>query len=352
MKKRRLPQILVHTGQHYDANMAGVFFEELGMPEPDIYLKVGSDNHARQTARIMHAFDAVCDEHRPDLVVVAGDVNSTLAAALVASKRSIPVAHVEAGLRSFDRDMPEEINRVVTDSISDLLFTTEESANQNLLREGAPAERIFFTGNCMIDTLLKHVATALAREPWNEFGVESGRYALLTLHRPSNVDSVETLQALLGVVGEVARRIPVIFPAHPRTTAALSRAGFAAPSNVKLCDPLSYLSFLGLMARAAFVMTDSGGIQEETTALGVPCLTLRANTERPVTVTSGTNRLVGGDVACLPGLVDRILAGDWPTGQRPPLWDGQAARRVVGALESWNETRTAPQAAPMRLAAV
>jgi UDP-N-acetylglucosamine 2-epimerase (non-hydrolysing) len=349
MKKRRWPQILVHTGQHYDPNMAGVFFKELGMPEPDIYLKVGSDNHARQTARIMSAFDAVCEERRPDLVVVAGDVNSTVAAALVAAKRSIPVAHVEAGLRSFDRGMPEEVNRVVTDSVSDLLFTTEDSANRNLQREGVPAERVFFTGNCMIDTLEEHLEAAVARAPWEDFGVAPGGYALLTLHRPSNVDSVENLTALVGVANEVAGRIPVIFPAHPRTTAALAHTGFVAAAGLRLREPLSYLPFLGLMARAAFVMTDSGGIQEETTALGVPCLTLRGNTERPVTVTAGTNRLVGNDLALLRNQVERILARDWPAGQRPPLWDGHAARRVAGALEGWREGRSPREAEAMRV---
>jgi len=337
MKKRRWPQILVHTGQHYDPNMAGVFFEELGMPQPDIYLRVGSDNHARQTARIMTAFDTVCDERRPDLVVVAGDVNSTVAAALVASKRGIPVAHVEAGLRSFDRTMPEEVNRVVTDSVSDLLFTTESSANENLSREGVPAERVFFAGNCMIDTLRRHVRAAVSRSPWERFGVEPGQYALLTLHRPSNVDCPESLGALLGAINEMAERIPIIFPAHPRTMAVLERAGFVAAAGLQLREPLSYLPFLGLMARARFVMTDSGGIQEETTALGVPCLTLRSNTERPATLTAGTNRLVGNDLACLRSLVDRILAGDWPKGECPPLWDGHAAERVSGALERWSE---------------
>ena len=335
MKKRRWPQILVHTGQHYDANMAGVFFDELGMPLPDIYLRVGSDTHARQTARIMIAFDAVCGERQPDLVVVAGDVNSTVAAALVAAKRSIPVAHVEAGLRSFDRTMPEEVNRIVTDSISDLLFTTEDSANQNLLRDGMPADRIFFVGNCMIDTLLRHVEVAVSRCPWEEFGAEPGRYALLTLHRPSNVDCAENLSALLGAINGIAERIPVIFPAHPRTMAVLERSGFVAAAGLRLREPFSYMPFLGLMARAAFVMTDSGGIQEETTALGVPCLTLRSNTERPVTTTAGTNRLVGNDLACLCGLVDQILAGEWPKGEVPPLWDGQAAHRITDALEGW-----------------
>ena len=337
MKKRGWPQILVHTGQHYDPIMAGVFFEELGMPLPDIYLRVGSDTHARQTAGIMTAFDKVCDERGPSLVVVAGDVNSTVAAALVAAKRGIPVAHVEAGLRSFDRTMPEEVNRVVTDSISDLLFTTEASANENLLREGVPAERICFAGNCMIDTLLHHVQAAVSRSPWQEFGVEPGKYALLTLHRPSNVDCPESLGALLGAINQMAERIPIIFPAHPRTMAVLERAGFVAAAGLQLREPLSYLPFLGLMARAAFVMTDSGGIQEETTALSVPCLTLRSNTERPVTLTAGTNRLVGNDLASLRGLVDRILAGDWPKGECPPLWDGHAAERVADALERWNE---------------
>jgi UDP-N-acetylglucosamine 2-epimerase (non-hydrolysing) len=266
--------------------------------------------------------------------VVGGDVNSTVAAALVASKRGLRVAHVEAGLRSFDRTMPEELNRVATDHLSDLLFTTEESANENLRREGLDGPGRHFVGNCMVDTLMAHVERARAGEPWRAHGLEPGRYALLTLHRPSNVDDPATLSGLLAALADLARRLPVLFPMHPRTRASLSRAGLDLPEGLRPLDPLPYLGFLGLMSAAKLVATDSGGIQEETTALGVPCLTLRRNTERPVTVSDGTNQLVGTDPARLSAAVERILAGDWPAGRRPPLWDGKAAHRIVDVLEN------------------
>jgi UDP-N-acetylglucosamine 2-epimerase (non-hydrolysing) len=334
MRRRGLDYVLVHTGQHYDAAMSQVFFDELGMPAPDVHLGVGSDGHAKQTAAIMVAFDASLDTLRPDQVVVGGDVNSTVAAALVASKRGLRVAHVEAGLRSFDRTMPEELNRVATDHLSDLLFTTEESANENLRREGLDGPGRHFVGNCMVDTLMAHVERARAGEPWRAHGLEPGRYALLTLHRPSNVDDPATLSGLLAALADLARRLPVLFPMHPRTRASLSRAGLDLPEGLRPLDPLPYLGFLGLMSAAKLVATDSGGIQEETTALGVPCLTLRRNTERPVTVSDGTNQLVGTDPARLSAAVERILAGDWPAGRRPPLWDGKAAHRIVDVLEN------------------
>ncbi len=337
LKRRGLRQLFVHTGQHYDKAMSDVFFEELALPAPDIHLGVGSDNHARQTAQIMMAFDRVVAESRPDLVVVGGDVNSTMAVALVAAKCDVRIAHVEAGLRSFDRSMPEEINRVVTDHLSELLFTTEESGNVNLRHEGIAENRIHFVGNCMVDTLRKHAAAAIAREPWRSFGLAPGGYALLTLHRPSNVDAVDSLKSLLRLIGEIGQQIPIVFPIHPRTRSRIEGVGWTADSGVRLVEPLPYLTFAGLMARARFVMTDSGGIQEETTALGVPCLTLRENTERPVTVTDGTNEIVGTDPNRITQCVERILAGSRKTGGLPPLWDGRASERAVEVLETLTE---------------
>ncbi len=331
LQRRNSPCLLVHTGQHYDENMSQVFFDELGMPKPDVHLGVGSDTHARQTARIMEGLEDVYRRFLPDLIVVGGDVNSTVAAAMVAAKEGIPLAHVESGLRSFDRGMPEEVNRVVTDHLSDFLFTTEQSANENLVREGVPEDRIHFVGNCMVDTLLRHVKEARRREPWQNFGLEPNNYALLTLHRPSNVDDPETMQTLMTVAENIAGRLPVLFPAHPRTRLQLDRLGLN--DRLSLCEPLPYLSFLGLMSGAKLVLTDSGGIQEETTMLGVPCLTLRENTERPITVTSGTNQLVGTDAAKIFGAAQDVLAGNCKNSARPPLWDGSAAVRIVDIVE-------------------
>jgi UDP-N-acetylglucosamine 2-epimerase (non-hydrolysing) len=341
LKRRRIPQLLVHTGQHYDANMSQVFFEELGLPVPDIYLGVGSDTHARQTARIMVLFEEVCRKHRPDLVMVGGDVNSTIATALVAAKEHIPVAHVEAGLRSFDRTMPEEINRVATDHLAELLFTTEESADKNLRSEGISPENIHFVGNCMVDTLLKHVKVAIQQTPWQMFGVKPSEYVLVTLHRPSNVDDSKTLRVVMSSIKDVSRRLPVLFPVHPRTRSRLATEKIGVAPAVNLTDPLPYLTFIGLMAKARFVMTDSGGIQEETTVLGVPCLTLRWNTERPVTIARGTNRLVGTDRKKIKRCVDIILAGKWPDGGCPPLWDGEAGQRIADVVEFWVSQRGA-----------
>ncbi len=329
--RRGHPHLFVHTGQHYDGNMSRVFFDELGMPKPDVDLGIGSDSQARQTGRIMIAFEEVCRKERPDVILVGGDVNSTAAVALVAAKEGVALGHVESGLRSFDRTMPEEINRIVTDHLSTYLFTTENSANENLAREGIPAEKVHLVGNCMVDTLLKHVKTAVEREPWTALGLEPNGYALLTLHRPSNVDSSEALGAVMDSIRGVSERIPILFPVHPRTRARLAEAGIAAGPSVRLCEPLPYLAFLGLMAKARLVLTDSGGIQEETTALGVPCLTLRRNTERPVTVTHGTNRLVttAEEIRCG---VEEILSGRWKTGTKVPLWDGRASERIVDVL--------------------
>ncbi len=335
LRRRGLSQIFIHTGQHYDANMSRVFFEELRLPEPDIYLGVGSDTHARQTARIMVAFEEVCKRYSPDLVIVGGDVNSTVAIALVAAKGCIPLGHVEAGLRSFDRTMPEEINRIITDQLSDLLFTTEESANMNLYREGIAEERVHFVGNCMVDTLLNHVDLAIQRSPWRIFDLVPDGYALLTLHRPSNVDDFRTLELVMGAINEVSRRLPILFPVHPRTRECLGRWNIQVVPSVHLVEPLPYLTFLGLMAKAAYVLTDSGGIQEETTVLNVPCLTLRSNTERPITITSGTNRLVGTVPEKISQGVETILTGKWQSGKCPPLWDGEASRRIVDIIETW-----------------
>lgn len=330
--------ILVHTGQHYDERMSDLFFRELGIPAPDHYLGVGSGTHAQQTAQVMVRLEPLFEELRPDLVLVVGDVNSTVAAALVASKLGIRLAHVEAGLRSFDRSMPEEVNRVVTDALSDLLFTTERSAEENLRREGIAEEKIHFVGNVMIDTLLRHRERAEALGVPARFGLAPGEYAVVTLHRPSNVDAPDALARMVDVMVAVQERLPVVFPVHPRTRSRLAEAGLLtrleALPDVRLTEPLGYLEFLGLMAGARLVLTDSGGVQEETTILGVPCLTVRENTERPVTITHGTNRLVGTEPARIIAAVDETLAAPRPDGRRPELWDGRAAERIVGVLAS------------------
>jgi len=329
-------QLLVHTGQHYDDNMSKVFFEDLELPQPDIYLRVGSGSHAQQTARVMLAFEPVLLEHRPDWVIVVGDVNSTVACALTAAKLGIRVAHVEAGLRSFDRTMPEEYNRLLTDHIADLLFTTEPSANENLRREGISEEKIHFVGNVMIDTLLRHKERALTLDVLGKYGLESQGFALLTLHRPSNVDVREVLAGILDALAEIQARLPVIFPAHLRTVKRLREFGFegrlAGTPNLQVTEPLGYLEFLNLMANAQLVLTDSGGIQEETTILDVPCLTLRKNTERAVTVTQGTNVVVGCDPERIVTEAMAILDGRNKTKRVPEFWDGRAAERIVAVL--------------------
>jgi UDP-N-acetylglucosamine 2-epimerase (non-hydrolysing) len=345
--RRKIPQVFVHTGQHYDKNMFDVFFEELELPKPDIYLGVGSDSHSKQTARIMVAFEEICNQHRPDLVVVGGDVNSTLAVSLVAAKANIPVAHIESGLRSFDRTMPEEINRIVTDHLSDLLFTTEESANRNLRKEGISKEKIHFVGNCMVDTLLRHVDTAVQSSPWEKLALEPSRYAMLTLHRPSNVDDSDILMPLMQTIAKLPGQLPILFPVHPRTREHLSGLKTDLGNYIRLCEPMPYLTFLGLMAKAAYILTDSGGIQEETTILNVPCLTLRWNTERPITIESGTNRLVGTDPQKIQDSVKEILAGKWSTGKKPPLWDGKAYDRIVDIIQSWSNSPKASSESTM-----
>jgi UDP-N-acetylglucosamine 2-epimerase (non-hydrolysing) len=324
---------LVHTGQHYDASMSDRFFAELGIREPDVNLEVGSGSHAAMTAQVLQRIEPVIQEQAPDVVAVVGDVNSTIAAALASVKLGIPVAHVEAGLRSFDRGMPEEINRVLTDAISDWLFVTEPAGVENLAREGADPRRVHLVGNVMIDTLLAHVAKAKERRVPAGLGLAPREYAVLTLHRPSNVDDPQRLGRLFDVLEELHESLPVVFPMHPRTAAALERGLGGRRLKLRVSEPLGYLDFLGLMADAKLVLTDSGGIQEETTVLGVPCLTLRDNTERPVTATQGTNRVVGSDPDAIRAEVQKILAGEGPRGRVPDLWDGRAAARIADVLE-------------------
>ena len=327
---------LLHTGQHYDQAMSELFFRNLGLPEPDHYLGVGSGGHGAQTGKIMIAFEEILRELSPDLVLVVGDVNSTIACGLVAVKMGIKLVHVEAGLRSFDRGMPEEVNRVLTDQISDYLFITEESARANLAREGIAGDRIFFVGNVMIDTLLRHRERARERSIVADLGLETGGFALVTLHRPSNVDDPQTLRGLMAAVARLADHIPVVFPVHPRTRQRLVAQGLEGSlgrcANLKLIEPLGYLDFLHCMDASRLVVTDSGGIQEETTVLGIPCITARENTERPVTVSEGTNIVVGQDADKLLEAALKVLDGEGKTGVCPKLWDGRAAERIVQVL--------------------
>jgi UDP-N-acetylglucosamine 2-epimerase (non-hydrolysing) len=320
-------QTLVHTGQHYDVNMSDVFFRQLAIPEPDVNLSVGAGSHASQTAEIMIRFEPVVLDRRPDLVLVYGDVNSTIAAALVCAKLKIPVGHVEAGLRSFDRTMPEEINRLVTDQLADLLFTPSEDGDFNLQREGVASEKIHRVGNVMIDSLCRFLPAACQSKS-NGF---PDRYALVTLHRPSNVDEGPILQGILTFLLEISQQLAVVFPVHPRTRQRIADFGFNA-TQLRLLDPLPYVEFLNLQRRATVVITDSGGIQEETTYLGVPCLTVRNNTERPVTVSIGTNILVGQDSHRLREEVASILDGHAKKGAIPPLWDGHAGERIADVV--------------------
>jgi UDP-N-acetylglucosamine 2-epimerase (non-hydrolysing) len=338
---RRRPAMecrLIHTGQHYTPEMSRSFFDELELHEPDVNLEVGSGSSVWQMAEVMKRLEPVLLEWRPDMLVVVGDVTSTAAAALVAVKLGIPVAHVEAGLRSFDRAMPEEMNRLVTDVVSSLLFTTEPSGGRNLQAEGIPPERIFFVGNVMIDTLLRFRARAEQTEVLERLGLDGGGYAVATLHRPSNVDRSESLAGLLAALSEIGRTLPVVFPVHPRTAQMLRTAGLDT-SGIRIVEPLGYLDFLHLMSRARLVLTDSGGIQEETTILQVPCLTLRHNTERPVTIERGTNRLVGTDPQLILSAAREALASPLPTGRIPELWDGAASHRIADVLEQFTPLR-------------
>ena len=331
---------IVHTGQHYDEAMSEVFFRQLGLPHPHISLSVGSAPHGAQTGRVLERFESALLEHRPAAVVVVGDVNSTLACALATAKLrysdgSRPLlAHVEAGLRSGDRSMPEEVNRVLTDAISDVLFTTEESAAANLLRENVPATRIHFVGNVMIDCLLNAWPHIEERRAWEGFALAPHTYGLVTLHRPSNVDDLDVLSRIVSALAGIARRLPLIFPVHPRTRERLTAAGMSDSPGVRLVDPLGYLEFISLASAARIVITDSGGIQEESTFLRVPCLTLRDNTERPITVSHGTNTLVGSRPVDLAGTTFETLARHQSAKPAPPLWDGQASDRIVHVLRA------------------
>ncbi len=333
-ERREHSVLLVHTGQHYDEKMSDNFFRDLGIPAPDINLEVGSGTHAVQTARIMIAFEELCVRERPDWVVVVGDVNSTMACAITAKKLGIKVAHIEAGLRSRDMTMPEEINRLCTDAISDLLFTTDRIASENLRREGVSEDKIRFAGNVMIDTLLANLGRARALPPVVE--LPNGAYAVATLHRPSNVDSAEALRSVLEIVREISGRIPVVFPMHPRTRKNIDAFGLGAlvadSANIRILEPLSYLPFISCVAGARFVLTDSGGIQEETTALGIPCLTMRPNTERPVTCECGTNILVGSDPQRIRKAFEDVMTGRVVRRSMPELWDGHAAGRIADVL--------------------
>ncbi len=335
MGRRRsdIRNLIVHTGQHYDDSMSGAFFRDLDLPQADLNLGVGSASHAQQTARVMLAFEPVIENERPDWVVVVGDVNSTLACALVASKCGVRVAHVEAGLRSFDRTMPEELNRLLTDQLSDLLLTPSPDADENLIREGIDAARIVRVGNVMIDSLFGALAKADASPVIEDLGLEPRQYAVATLHRPANVDDAETLRGFLKAFEAIAERTLIIFPAHPRTVTSIVRHGLVVSPRVRIIEPLGYIDFLRLWSQSALVLTDSGGMQEETTVLGIPCLTLRENTERPITVTEGTNQIVGRDPRRIVEVALKELArGSQRDHRVPEMWDGHASERIVNAL--------------------
>lgn len=330
---------LIHTGQHYDEAMNAVFFRDLGIPEPDAFLQGGGGTHAQQTARIMIGFEEDCLANRPDLVMVVGDVNSTLACSIVAKKLQIPVAHVEAGLRSGDRNMPEEINRLVTDSIADIFFVTEPSGVENLVREGHPADRIHHVGHVMVDNLF-YQRDKLSEYDFSNSSAHAlkealGRYGVVTLHRPSNVDDPDVLASFCNTFREISAELPLIFPMHPRTRQNLGKLSISFGEDVHILDPLPYMEFLNIWKDAAVILTDSGGLQEESTALGVPCLTLRENTERPITVHEGTNQLVGHDMGLLKVKINNILTGIGRAGRQPALWDGHAAKRIVAILHSY-----------------
>jgi UDP-N-acetylglucosamine 2-epimerase (non-hydrolysing) len=339
----QLAQVLVHTGQHYDVKMSDVFFTDLGMPAPDVYLGIGSGSHAEQTARTMLELEKVFLKEKPDLVSVVGDVNSTIAGALVASKMGIRIAHVEAGLRSFDMRMPEEINRIVTDRLADLLLTPSPDADANLLKEGVDPSRIHFVGNVMIDTLLASKARADQLPTLKDLGLTPRGYAVCTLHRASNVDDPKVLSGLLSSLASISMRLPVIFPVHPRTRKMLADHGLGGmlerSPGLRLAEPMGYLEFLALTSQARLILTDSGGLQEESTALGVPCLTLRENTERPITVEQGTNTVVGHDPARILAEYNKVLAGSGKPGRVPRYWDGQAACRIVQIMRRWFRER-------------
>jgi UDP-N-acetylglucosamine 2-epimerase (non-hydrolysing) len=339
LRRRGIRQSLLHTGQHYDENMSKVFFEDLRMPEPDIYLGVGSGSHAEQTARVLVEFEQVCAREKPDLVVVVGDVNSTLACSIVAAKAWIPVAHVEAGLRSFDWKMPEEINRVVTDRLSEILLTPSADGDENLRREGVPEERIHRVGNIMIDSLFDNLERAKASDVLERLDLRERGFGVLTLHRPSNVDEPETLLRIMRVLHEISRELPIVFSCHPRTAEQLAKldayAALADVGDLRILEPLGYLDFLRLFSQGRLVFTDSGGLQEETTALRIPCITIRENTERPITVEEGTNTIVGTDPEKIAAAARQALDGEVSETRVPDLWDGKTAERIVDVFEAW-----------------
>ena len=334
LKKRNLNALLVHTGQHYDQNMSNIFFEELGMPKPDIYLGVGSETHAKQTAKIMIDFEHVCTENKPQRVIVAGDVNSTIACALVATKLNIPVDHVEAGLRSFDNTMPEEINRILTDRISSLLFTPSKDANTNLINEGINPDSIKLTGNIMIDSLVSNLEKTNTKI-LKKLNIKEKQYALVTLHRPSNVDKKDILVDIFSALNRISEKIPVVFPLHPRTKNKMKEFNIQHNNNARIIftEPLGYLDFLSLTKNTKLVLTDSGGIQEETTALGIPCLTLRENTERPITVKEGTNKIIGNTKSRIIEEFNYVLSNEGQSYKIPRLWDGKTAKRIADIIE-------------------
>ncbi len=335
IKKNKINNILVHTGQHYDQNMSEIFFKELMLPKPDYFMGIGSGTHTYQTAEIMINFENICDNYSPDLVIVAGDVNSTLACALVSAKKNIPVAHIESGLRSFDRTMPEEINRIITDSISEILFVTEKSGVQNLIKEGIDRSKIHFVGNTMIDSLINYIDQAKKRKPWLNYGLTPKNYCLVTMHRPSNVDDEIKMISIIRLINQLSDKIKIIFPIHPRTAKLMKQCSECLSENVISTSPLSYLDFLGLMSSSRFVLTDSGGIQEESTYLEVQCVTLRENTERPITITEGTNHLAGTNTKNVLKIIDNILTGKNKKGSIPEKWDGKAGDRIVKIISEF-----------------
>ena len=341
---------IVHTGQHYDSGMSDVFFEELGIPEPDVHLEVGSGRHGEQTARILDRYEAHLIQDAPRAVVVFGDVNSTVACALAAVKLQIPVAHVEAGLRSLDRTMPEEINRIVTDSISDLLLVSEPSGLAHLKSAGVPDTQVHLVGNTMIDTLYGYLPTARTRTRSKELGFAPREYALLTMHRPSNVDHEPTLRRLVALFNDLSKKLPILFPVHPRTRGAMNRAGISLEAasgskGIRCIPPQPYIDNLSLMSDAAVVLTDSGGMQEETSVLQVPCITLRENTERPITIDVGASRLVGDDDSLIREAFDDVLSGSWKAPSEIPLWDGRAGPRIANVLAEWLVPKTGTRVA-------